>query len=895
MRPYLSIIKDSFRAALATRMMYVLLAVITLLLASLAPIWIKEELDWEIRYPQNVQNPDSLIKRLGGDGPNAEEKLVHHIWTFFSQELKDELAKFYDHDRESERDMSRQPTPDDTFGPTGAFARQKLWDNTIAELNRIIQHETVYQEEIFAGRVLATEAEDFIKTGLENLSEIQQKRLNRLLVERSVGVGFIRPGPPSSLTLSYLVWSPSALKMNTRVPEMRKVIAEWLPYLLDKFVLSIGLLIAILITAGIIPEMLQASSLSLLLSKPISRWGLLVAKFAGGCAFIAILATYLFVGIWFLLGIRIGYWERAILLSIPVYVVAFAIYFSVSTLVGVLFRNTIVSIFLTLLFWGVCFAVGTTYYRVKSSAKAMEIVNVVDTQTALFQVDRMAASYQFVKDKNEWEMALADDATRMFSNILYVGAFFQDPDSMQDVPPPIGPCYDPKHDLVAIGYYNFQRPQTMHRRVLTVASASREWKPTNAGYLPANTVKLFSSNEVGLIAVTSLGEIYQLVEDPFQAVERSNQDNSGPAGTSSSPVTEEPAPYLDSVAEDDDDNDAQPDDDNDNGGESKNNADDQLDENGVQNSSPQRQYTQQSSRANVRLASSQQIRVQSDQQPEEVPDLDLFRRIGPERQVDVIDAQYVDFNPVTQEIAIYRNGMIYVFDYQDGSYQSVVEIKPEIDVEPSMTAWLLYRGENLLLGLGNGELITISRDQQTNGTTKFVENNTYVPEKRSAIRSIQASPDGRWFAVTYRNGVLWYLDTQQPDQMRRAPVYGQHNISGASFGADGKLWVATNINQLTSYDPAGWQSQQSIQPKSGFMVRAYRYVVNPIYVLFPKPGEFYKLVSHLSSNAPDKYDRQVDLTNVSEPARPWDPLVSGIIFMGILLLVSCAIFHRQEY
>ena len=62
MRQYLAIIKDSFRAAMASRVLYVLLALITLLLVALAPFHFVESLDWKLVYQQHVKDPAALIE-----------------------------------------------------------------------------------------------------------------------------------------------------------------------------------------------------------------------------------------------------------------------------------------------------------------------------------------------------------------------------------------------------------------------------------------------------------------------------------------------------------------------------------------------------------------------------------------------------------------------------------------------------------------------------------------------------------------------------------------------------------------------------------------------------------------------------------------------------------------
>ena len=99
-------------------------------------------------------------------------------------------------------------------------------------------------------------------------------------------------------------------------------------------------MVAVLITAPTIPQMFDAGALHLLLSKPIARWLLFLARFFGGCAFILIGATYLIGGLWLILGIRFGVWDPKLLLSIPIYLFVFAIYYSVSSLVGAIYRSS---------------------------------------------------------------------------------------------------------------------------------------------------------------------------------------------------------------------------------------------------------------------------------------------------------------------------------------------------------------------------------------------------------------------------------------------------------------------------------------------------------------------------------------------------------------------------
>ena len=79
------------------------------------------------------------------------------------------------------------------------------------------------------------------------------------------------------------------------------------------------------------------------------------------------------------------------------------------------------------------------------------------------------------------------------------------------------------------------------------------------------------------------------------------------------------------------------------------------------------------------------------------------------------------------------------------------------------------------------------------------------------------------------------------------------------------------------------------------MQKAWRYGIQPLYSVFPKPGEFYKVVTHLSSSNDSQTNRDVDLTLQDVEPNPWSPLVSGLAFMGVMLGLACLVFARTDY
>jgi ABC-type transport system involved in multi-copper enzyme maturation permease subunit len=129
---------------------------------------------------------------------------------------------------------------------------------------------------------------------------------------------------------------------------------------------GIAMLIAAIITAFYIPNMLHKGTVDLLIAKPVRRSELLVYKFVGGLTFMFLNTVFVVVGIWLALGLRSGLWAPGFLLSIFTLTFEFAIFYAVSTLFGVLTRSAVVSILMSCVLWAVLFAVGNGYQFVEA-------------------------------------------------------------------------------------------------------------------------------------------------------------------------------------------------------------------------------------------------------------------------------------------------------------------------------------------------------------------------------------------------------------------------------------------------------------------------------------------------------------------------------------------------
>jgi len=180
-----------------------------------------------------------------------------------------------------------------------------------------------------------------------------------------------------------------------------------------------GLLIALIFTAGFVPDSLQPSAASVLLAKPTPRWLFLLGKYLGVVCFVALQATVFFLGTWLALGVVTGYWHGAYLMGIPLMIFHFSIIYSFSVMLAVLFRSTTACVVGTVFFWIVCWLVN--YGRHSAVVFADLNPGQALPGTTLFFAE---ASY--------WLLPKPADFTLMLEQSLNLG---QDMQTMATTPP----------------------------------------------------------------------------------------------------------------------------------------------------------------------------------------------------------------------------------------------------------------------------------------------------------------------------------------------------------------------------------------------------------------------------------------------------------------------------
>ncbi len=132
---------------------------------------------------------------------------------------------------------------------------------------------------------------------------------------------------------------------------------------------TLGLLLALVWTAGFLPAFLDPRAFSVLLAKPVRRGTLLLGKYAGVLAFVLVQAAYFVAGTWLALALRTGVWDASYLLSVPLLLLHFAIFFSFSLLLATCCRSTVLCVFGSIAFWAICWAINFGRHAVVAASQ----------------------------------------------------------------------------------------------------------------------------------------------------------------------------------------------------------------------------------------------------------------------------------------------------------------------------------------------------------------------------------------------------------------------------------------------------------------------------------------------------------------------------------------------
>jgi ABC-type transport system involved in multi-copper enzyme maturation permease subunit len=151
-------------------------------------------------------------------------------------------------------------------------------------------------------------------------------------------------------------------------------------------------ILALVSTAGMIPEFIASGAIETTLSKPISRLRLFLTKYLTSLLFVALQVTVFTFCSFMVIGFRGGSWEFGLFLAIPIVLTVFSYLYCICALLGLITRSAIAALLLTVLVWFSIFIVDAAEKNLLLFRSGYDIaVKMHDEQIAKLQTRLEAA------------------------------------------------------------------------------------------------------------------------------------------------------------------------------------------------------------------------------------------------------------------------------------------------------------------------------------------------------------------------------------------------------------------------------------------------------------------------------------------------------------------------
>ena len=793
MKPYIAVLYDSLIESVRSRVLWILLAGWSLILLALFPLALSEGETYRIGTG-DVTNAGAMMDQLAqasaGRGTRSQRAIFAKLDEDFQSTLKD-------------RERSK---------------RKISIGRLVSTLNQLLEKEDLYDKQAWPTADRRDELKDILETPKKSPDQLQ--KLNRRLLDLAFP-GSIRPATGQATWLTY-----AGMKFMDPLPFTMRQIRPFIEANLFPFIMWLGLgqiamMVAIVITAPMIPDMFQTGSLHLLLSKPLSRSLLFLSKYIGGCIFVAMNVAFLIAGLYFYAGMQLGIWNNGILWCIPLFIFAFMVFYSVSAFVGLIWKNPIICVVITALFWGICFTIGVVRNIAEGFLKGPpEIQSILPIGDIPVTANRQGRILFWNADAKAWQVAFGD-----VNGQRVLGPFW---DAKQ------GNLYFGRTRFVPMGLGGSSSPRLEFARFPEWATAPTQTAATPAEQKrkPWDDIRLDSAPELPL-------------------------------------DTTDVIPWDDSLL---------------------------------------------SITADAAYLFDQESSSKNEQQKISVFGFDVKLPQATESHRKVTDSDWDFRKPLaacrvqnTSELLVVSKGVLTLFEYDGKKF--VKRKTLDLDFPAETVANIAICGRTAIVCPEDSVPILVNIDSMSE-SSEF-ESLGKVTIKRTAI-----AQDGR-VALLSKSGKLWIVQqtsnatanatanaatdtTTAPSEkllnISTPNLSGQGFASTMAFDKLGRLWVAHHIKQVDVWDNALTQSTLTFRPAPTTPEFLYDYLINPFYLVNPKPSAIQETIQYILKN-PDNKVTAIDRADLDMPTiqrDPWQPIWTNAIFIAVMLSASCWLLYRQD-
>lgn len=823
--PYLAVIADSFRAALASRVLWIAFLAIWVLLAALAPTGYREEFTTTFRW-NDFENGTQLKHRLGRALVDPQPRDVAVV--ALAEHLPEDL----------QRPLRRVGQGEDVRISLRDFADG---------FDRLLEDEGWYDPAIWSDALRLRELRELDALAEDEIDDSLRRRRARLRIEAALP-GVFRSRASRSILLTYAGHDfPADIAVDKT--QFVTLINQWvMPTLINWLLGFILVFLGILVTASIIPDMLQPGSLHLLLSKPVSRPWLLLSKFVGGCAFVFLCVTQLVVGLWLIAGFRLDIWNARLLWCIPVAVFSFSVFYSVSVLAGLRWRSPILAIGVTCVFGAVCIVVGVIG----------GLFDSLVTRPQSLQGLAVTADHWIASTRGGGLVALDPDTGRR-NELIRSNAMGRD-----RVLPPV--ALDGRTVVTANVSGGRFNPYGSGSLDLLVLRPDNDWEPQPSLRLPPATTRLVRCGENQLLAVTT-GELWLTSrESVLQAVEAGPRTR-GDAETDTANLAGWFANFW--ASRDRDRTDFRP-----------------ILPDRVALASPADVAASPAGDAVIVATRGRLIRLEPPVSPQRPGETGRRETRETGREMRETGQTPGETGQRTGEAGDGRDS---------AAWRLTAESIPE--GEPSTP---------IRLGLGGGLLLAARGDEPL----RFFDAGTLSPlgevpwDFRGVPLAVVALGDSRRFLVISDDGRgrVFRLPDDAPDGRSLEAELNLREIEMASYDpadddpADDRLSVVHHVDRIDRLDPDRLTLSQTVRPQLSGWRLLDRYLVSPLRVIVPPTGELGQTVTAIISGQSGVTIRESGAAEEERVRyRVLRPVISCAGFIAVMLALGCIYFSRRDF
>ncbi len=808
MKPYLAIMIDSFWEAVTNKILWGLLVCWSLLLAGLAPFGFVSEVGYRFTRGDLYSGIGLAQKLAKGLTPTASER-QKAISSRLSEPLKKQLREANEADKQS------TPGTESLSKARNELLQKIRSRELVTELNRLLDDRELFDADVFDTVARTELLKPIVEKDRSKRSQLEVQQLNRFVLSRTYSADL--KGPRNEeIWIGY-----AGIKFGSQLPFNRAELNVFIEAFALQLIIRLGLsfvvvFVGLIITSPMIPETFRSGSLHLLLSKPVARPLIYLTKFFGGTVFVLINIAYLLIGLYLLVGWRLGIWNVGLIWCIPLLLFVFVIFYSVSALVGLIWNNPILCVMVCIVFWIFCLTIGVLEAGMRVPAAWLpQIVRFEKVGDDLLAITQASEAKVWNEKFKVWQPAAelnSQGPGRVLGPIL-------DPERQRlvmraDFFNGMGGMETRSRNLVFVDLKPDGDPQSKTDQadaaddsdVQNVDEARRKnrWNAEDGPEPPMLMIELLRLGDKTL-AITRNG----IFEVDWRGQEMSDASKNAPS------IFGDLSGWLNRIG-------------------------------------PQ-----------------------------------TFRDLTPEGYA-FADSVRATTTPDGKSLVLFNGDRVESLA-RDANGKMIVEQSLPIGQETEASALIAASDNFIVVGREKQPLLVLDRQLKE----KIAE--LALPGDVDP-RQIQAVGTSDLFSVVDHDNRLHLVDPKQK-QVVLANCPHQGSVTGASWMSNDEAWLGIQPNRAILWNRTSGTVVKSLTPTPSKLDLFYNWIARPLYLVCPKPSSLNGVLQKLlqRDRAGQTQLLKNDLSAFRVEIEIWQPIISNLIFVTVLLGIGCIYVWRREF